>query len=82
MRRMSFSRASSLGVVPEAMSEWKPLMAPQAMVMQTKGNTGPGTTKPPPLTNGVMAGMCSGGARMTMKIPSTATVPSFIKVLR
>ena len=44
--------------------------------------TGPGTTNPPPWMKGVMAGICRGGARMTMKIPRMATVPSFMNVLR
>ena len=79
---MSDSRPNNLGVVPEEISAWNPLTAPQAMVMQTKGNTGPGTTKPLPSVNCVTAGMCSGGMAMTMKTPSTATVPSFMKVLR
>ena len=37
MRGASVSRRSILGVVPEATSEWKPLIAPQAMVMKQKG---------------------------------------------
>ena len=79
---MSCSRASIFGVVPQAISAWKPLIAPQAMVMKTNGNTGPGTTNPPPWMNGVSAGICSGGASTTMNTPSSATVPSFMKVLR
>ena len=79
---MSFSRASSFGVVPEEISEWNPLTAPQAMVMQTKGNTGPGTTKPLPSMNCVTPACAAAARAMTMKIPSTATVPSFMKVLR
>jgi hypothetical protein len=38
--RMCDSRASSLGVVPEEMSEWKPEIAAHAMVMKQKGKTG------------------------------------------
>ena len=36
----------SLGVVPLAMSVWKPEIAPQAMVMKQNGNTLPATTRP------------------------------------
>ena len=35
-----------LGVVPLAISVWKPEIAPQAMVMKQNGNTLPGTTRP------------------------------------
>ena len=70
------------GVVPEAISAWKPEMAPQAIVMKTKGNTGPANTSPVPSTKRVTAGMCSGGATMTTARASTATVPSFRYVLR
>jgi hypothetical protein len=37
-----------LGVVPLAMSVWKPEIAPQAMVMKQNGNTLPATTRPVP----------------------------------
>ena len=37
--RMSLSLASSFGVVPLTTSEWKPEIAPQAMVMNTNGKT-------------------------------------------
>ena len=36
-------------------------MAPQAMVMKTKGKTAPGMIGPPPWTNWVTAGICSSG---------------------
>ena len=36
------------GVVPEAISAWKPEIAPQAIVMKTNGKSGPGTIGPPP----------------------------------
>ena len=35
--RQSFSLLIILGVVPEAISEWKPEIAPQAIVMKTNG---------------------------------------------
>ena len=52
------------------------------MVMHTNGNTGPGTTNPLPSMNGVTAGIFNSGIANTMKIPSTTTVPSFMKVLK
>ena len=36
------------GVVPDAMSEWNPEMAPQAIVMNKNGNSAPGMIGPPP----------------------------------
>ena len=44
--RVSVSRAISLGVVPLEIREWKPLMAPQAMVMKANGNIFPAKTGP------------------------------------
>ena len=35
-----------MGVVPEAMSEWKPEIAPQAIVMKANGNSLPANTGP------------------------------------
>jgi hypothetical protein len=82
MTRMSFSFAMSLGVVPDAMSEWKPDTAAQAMVMKQKGNTAPANTGPVPSMNRVIAGIFSVGASTTIAMPSAATVPIFMKVLR
>ena len=50
------------GVVPEEMSAWKPETAPQAIVMQTKGKTGPAKIKPLPSMNRVSAGICMAGS--------------------
>src|ERR687894_652863 len=42
------SFSMSFGVVPEAISAWKPESAPQATVMNTNGKRGPtGATGPP-----------------------------------
>ena len=57
-----------LGVMPLEIRLWKPLTAPQAMVMKQKGNSLPGTTSPPPFTNSEMAGIFNTG--------STTTVPT------
>ena len=82
MSRASLSLVSILGVVPEATSAWKPLMAPQAMVMKANGNSLPAKTGPLPSTNCVTAGMRSEG--MTTKIPraSMRITPIFMKVER
>jgi hypothetical protein len=47
---MSDSLLTIFGVVPEAMSPWNPEIAPHAIVMNTKGNNGPGMIGPPPDT--------------------------------
>ena len=44
------------------MSAWKPEIAPQAMVMNANGNSLPAKTGPVPSTNGVSAGIWSGGS--------------------
>ena len=46
MKRASVSRSSSFGVVPLAISAWKPEIAPQAMVMKQNGKTLPAKTGP------------------------------------
>ena len=79
---MTDSRSASFGVVPDEINAWKPEIAPQAIVMKTKGNTGPAKTRPVPSTKRVTAGMCSSGATTMTASASTATVPSFMYVLR
>ena len=49
------------GVVPDAISAWKPEIAPQAIVMNTNGKSVPGMIGPPPPANCVTAGICSSG---------------------
>ena len=80
--RMSRSLPSSLGVVPDEISEWNPEMAAQAIVMKTKGNTGPANTGPLPSMNLVSAGIFSVGASTITAMPSAMTVPIFMNVLR
>ena len=46
----------SLGVVPEEIRAWKPLMAPQAMVMKQNGKTLPAKTGPVPSMKRVRGG--------------------------
>ena len=50
------SLAIIFGVVPEEMSEWKPEMAPQAMVMKQNGKSLPAKMGPVPSTNCVRGG--------------------------
>ncbi|MNG28828.1 hypothetical protein D3C84_1141490 [compost metagenome] len=74
--------ASSLGVVPELISAWKPETAPQAMVMKRKGNRVPFHTGPVPSTNWVSAGIFSSGARIRMPMARPTMVPILRKVDR
>ena len=48
MKRACSSFSIILGVVPDAISEWKPDTAPQAMVMNRNGNRLPDHTGPVP----------------------------------
>ena len=69
-------------MVPEEISEWKPLMAPQAMVTKTKGNSLPANTGPVPSTNLVIAGISSGGSTSRMPAASATTTPILTKAER
>ncbi len=71
-----------MGVVPEATSAWKPLIAPQAMVMNAKGKSFPANTGPLPSMNCVMAGILSGGIAIKIPTASSRIVPIFMKVDR
>ena len=68
--------------MPEAMSEWEPEMAPQAIVMNTNGNTLPPKIGPVPSTNCVTAGILTSGFRITIAIASAMIVPIFMNVDR
>src|SRR5438034_940917 len=83
MSRASASRAIILGVVPDATSEWKPEIAPHAIVMNANGNSFPANTGPSPsVANGVSAGMRSGGRITRIAIASTRIVVIFRNVER
>ena len=70
-------------MVPEAISEWKPDSAPQAMVMKTNGKSEPANTGPAPVkANSVTASVCSVGAVTSTPSASSAIVPIFMKVDR
>ncbi|MCY1177889.1 hypothetical protein D9M73_182150 [compost metagenome] len=73
---------SSFGVVPEAISAWKPDTAPQAMVMNRNGNRLPFHTGPVPSVNWVSAGIFSSGVTITMPMARATMVPIFRKVDR
>ena len=70
------------GVVPLAISVWKPEIAPHAIVMKQNGNIFPATTKPDPSTNFVIAGICKSGSTRKIPTASAKIVPSFMNVLR
>ncbi len=70
------------GVVPDEIREWKPETAPQAMVMNRKGNKAPLKTGPVPSIYLVIAGMCSSGRTMAMPTASARMVPILRKVER
>ena len=82
MGRAYDSRVMIFGVMPLAMRVWKPLMAPQAMVMKQKGNSLPGTTGPEPSMKAVRAGILRVGSTNSTPAASATMVPSFMKVLR
>ncbi len=68
--------------MPLDTSAWKPDMAPQAMVMNTNGNSAPQKIGPVPSMNCVNAGMCIVGRITMTAIASNDTVPSFRNVER
>src|SRR5205807_997091 len=72
----------NFGVVPEEISEWKPEIAPQAMVMKQNGNTFPAKMGPVPSMNLVSGGSASCGCVTTIPPASRNITPSLIKVLR
>jgi hypothetical protein len=83
MNRTWDSFSISFGVVPDAMSAWKPESAPQAIVMKTNGNSAPAKTGPSPLRAKSVTGAFSmTGSVTTMPIASSAIVPTFMNVER
>ena len=83
MKRTCGSFSIIFGVVPEAISAWKPDSAPQAMMMNTNGNREPANTGPSPLeANGVTASFCITGSVTRMPTASSTIVPIFMKVDR
>ena len=83
MKRTWVSFSIIFGVVPEATREWKPDSAPQAIVMNTNGNSAPAKTGPSPLeANFVTASFFITGSVTRMPIASSMIVPIFMKVER
>src|SRR5664280_2543269 len=71
------------GVVPEAIRAWKPDKAPQAIVMNTNGNSLPANTGPLPLSAKlVTAWLWSTGLAMTRPTARSTMTPTFMKVDR
>jgi hypothetical protein len=70
----------SFGVVPLDTSAWKPEIAPQAIVMNTNGNSAPPKIGPLPSMNCVTAGILISGRMITTAIASNAIVPSLRNV--
>src|SRR2546422_9138095 len=79
---LPISFAISLGVVPEEISEWKPEMAPQAMVMKQNGKILPAKMGPVPSVKRVKAGNSSVGRRARIPPANSAMVPRFTNALR
>ena len=82
MKRTCVSFSIIFGVVPEAIRV-EAREAPQAMMMNTNGNSAPAKTGPSPLeANGVTASFCITGSVTRMPIASSTMVPIFMKVDR
>ena len=70
-------------MVPEATSAWKPLIAPQAMVMNANGKSLPANTGPVPSMNCVTAGMLERRQHeQDAERQQRGSVPIFMKVER
>ena len=74
---MSFSFFIILGVVPEEIIEWNPDKAPQAIVMNKKGQIFPDMIGPFPLTYSVIAGILISGFTMITPTAKRIITPNF-----
>lgn len=79
---MSLQRSSIFGVVPDATNAWKPEIAPQAIVIEMKGQTGPAKIGPSPLTNSVRAGISMAEFIINTPIINAINTPIFMKLLK
>jgi hypothetical protein len=71
------------GVVPEAINAWNPDNAPQAIVMNTNGNSFPANTGPLPLSAKlVTAWFSSTGLAMARPTARSTMTPTFMNVDR
>ncbi len=83
MKRVWRSFSTSFGVVPDAMSAWKPDSAPHAMVTKRNGNNAPDTTGPvSPLANSLIAGTVISGRTTITATARTTMTPTFMNVER
>ena len=70
-------------MVPEEISAWKPDSAPQAIVTNRNGNSGPDNTGPSPrAANSLTAGAAMAGCTTTIATASMRIVPIFMNVER
>ena len=83
MKRTWRSFSIIFGVVPEAIRAWKPDSAPQAIVMNTNGNSAPAKTGPSPFeAKSVTGAFFITGSVTRMPTASSMMVPIFMKVDR
>src|SRR5713101_89075 len=82
IKRAWLSRRIIFGVVPEEISEWKPLMAPHAMVMKQKGNILPAKIGPVPSIKRVSGGIKICGLTIRMPAASVKNAPALIKAIK
>ena len=83
MKRVCRSFSMSFGVVPDEMSAWNPDRAPQAIVTNRNGKSGPANTGPRPvLPNSVRAGTVISGRAMRIAPASITMTPIFMNVDR
>src|ERR1700676_4424237 len=69
-------------MVPEEISEWNPLIAPQAMVMKQNGKIFPAKTGPLPSMNRVSGGIIMWGRTNKIAGASDKIAPVFMNALR
>src|SRR5262245_53539170 len=79
---MSDSLSNIFDVVPEEIRAWNPEIAPQAMVINTNGKSGPAIIGPPPPTYWENAGASSVGLATRTPTANKRIVPIFMYVLR
>jgi hypothetical protein len=82
MKRAWLSRRIIFGVVPEEINEWKPLIAPQAMVIKQKGKIFPAKTGPVPSMKRVSGGIKICGRTKRMPTAREKIAPALMNALR
>ena len=67
--------------MPDPTNAWKPEIAPQAIVNDTNGHTGPATIGPPPFKkSGIIAGNWIVGLMINTPIINAINTPIYIKL--